>query len=46
MDDAIIFEEGYQQCFDHKYLQTTLFLSREVGEHHAIDSRFDSALNW
>ena len=42
MDDAFAVEEGDQQCFCKR-----LFSSRwEVGEHHAVNCRFDSGSNW
>ena len=46
MDDAFVVEEGDQQCFDLGFLQTILFGRGEVGEHHAIDCRFNYASIW
>ena len=45
MGDAFAVEEGDQQRFDLGFLQTTLFWSRESGEHHTIDYRFDTGSN-
>ena len=46
MDNAFVVEEGGQHCFDHGFLQTSLFGRGEVCEHHAIDCRFHSGSNW
>ena len=33
MDDAVVVEEGDQQCFDLGFLQKTFFFCGEVGQH-------------
>ena len=56
MDDVIVVEDCDQQCFDLGCLQIAFFIfiyfliiffgRGEVGEHHAINCRFDSGSNW
>ncbi|KAJ4449504.1 hypothetical protein ANN_00904 [Periplaneta americana] len=46
VDNAVIVKEGDQQCFQLGFLRTAFFGRGEVGEHHDIESRFDSGSNW